>query len=146
MTRLAFTVPGEARGKGRPRFARRGKYVKTYTDEKTVSFENLVAFTAQQAMRESDRVALIDGPVRVRMDIYVGIPRSWSKRKQAAAECGHELPTSKPDIDNVVKACMDALNGIVWRDDSQVCTVTVAKRYSSVPRTVIVIEEQDRGQ
>jgi Holliday junction resolvase RusA-like endonuclease len=43
-------------------------------------------------------------------------------------------PLTRPDIDNYCKAPLDALNGIVWRDDSQVVELTVSKFYSSRPR------------
>ena len=44
---IKFTIPGEPRGKGRPRFSNRGGYVRTYTDEKTASYENLVKMEYQ---------------------------------------------------------------------------------------------------
>ena len=37
--KVDFTVYGNPQGKGRPRFARRGSYVHTYTPEKTVAYE-----------------------------------------------------------------------------------------------------------
>lgn len=135
---ITFTIPGEARGKGRPRFARRGNFVKTYTDSKTVSFENLVALFASQAMGARP---LIEGPASVRMDIHVGIPASWSKKKRADALAGNLRPTGKPDLDNCAKLTLDALNGVVWRDDKQVAALTVTKQYAETPRTEVAVQE-----
>jgi Holliday junction resolvase RusA-like endonuclease len=56
------------------------------------------------------------------------------KTKGPAAENGLLRPTTRPDVDNFCKCGLDALNGIVWRDDSQVVELTVSKFYSSRPR------------
>jgi len=119
-------VPGTPVPKGRPRFARRGNFVSAYTDDKTASYENLVKVKAEQAMRG---VALFEGPVFVTVSLYVTPPASWSQKKQRAALAGEVMPTSKPDIDNVVKGIFDAINDVVWRDDKQVVTLAVSKRY-----------------
>ena len=47
--------------------------------------------------------------------------------------------TKKPDADNILKAISDALNGIVYRDDSQVCDCSVVKLYSKNPRVEVSI-------
>lgn len=136
---ITITIPGEARGKGRPRFARRGNFVKTYTDEKTASYENLVAMAGAEAMQGRP---LIAGAVHATMEVRVAVPKSWSKKKTAAALAGDVLPTTKPDLDNVIKAIMDALNGIVWQDDKQVVQLAVRKRYAEKPYTTLNVIEQ----
>lgn len=55
-----------------------------------------------------------------------------------------EWHTRKPDSDNVLKAVKDSLNGLAWRDDSQVCKVHLEKHEASgdeQPRTEIEIKE-----
>ena len=108
-----------------------------FTPAKTVGYEGLVALAAQQAMRGAP---LIEGPVLAQLRIDVQIPASWSGKKQRAAEAGQLAPTSKPDIDNVVKAIFDAINGVVWKDDVQVVALTVKKRYSLVPGVAVRID------
>ena len=54
-------------------------------------------------------------------------------------EAGVILPITKPDWDNIGKIVSDALNGIAYRDDSQVVDSRVRKIYSNEPRTVIRI-------
>lgn len=54
---------------------------------------------------------------------------------------GELLPAKKPDIDNVVKAVLDALNKVAYRDDNQVVELQIRKQYSERPRLEICIEE-----
>lgn len=124
---VAFVVPGTPVGKGRPKFARRGNFVSTYTPEKTASYENLVKVKAQEAMQGRP---VMDGPVSVDIELYVTPPASWSLKKQRAALLGDTLPTAKPDMDNVIKGLFDACNEIVWKDDKQVVQLMVTKRYA----------------
>lgn len=133
---IAFMIPGTPVGKGRPRFARRGAFVSTYTDSKTASYENLVKVKAQEAM--NGRPA-IEGAVSVVVALYVTPPASWSQKKQRAALAGELYPTSKPDVDNVIKGIFDACNEIVWRDDKQACDVRVIKRYDHTARAAVEV-------
>lgn len=124
---VTFTIPGAPVGKGRPKFARRGNFVTTYTPEKTASYENLVKVKAEEAMNGRP---MFDGPVAVSLMLYVTTPASWSQKKQRQALDGMIYPTSKPDVDNVIKGIFDAMNAIVWADDKQVCDIHVIKRYA----------------
>jgi Holliday junction resolvase RusA-like endonuclease len=76
--------------------------------------------------------------VRLTVHIIHGVPVSWPKKKQALANTLY--PTVKPDVDNVVKLVMDALNGVAWVDDKQVVSLSVLKEYGT-PKTRIYIEE-----
>ncbi|RYF59455.1 MAG: RusA family crossover junction endodeoxyribonuclease [Comamonadaceae bacterium] len=127
---LTFTVPGQPYGKGRPRVGRVNGRARMFTPTRTVNYEGLVAWTAQAAMAGR---ALFEGPVQVNMHLVCKVPASWSKKKQAQALNLEILPTTKPDIDNCVKAVFDAMNGVVWKDDVQCCSVCVAKRYGATP-------------
>lgn len=139
-TEVIFVVPGAPQGKGRHRACIRGGRVATYTPTKTANYESLVALTAQAAMRG---LAPIDGPCIVEMEILVAVPASWSAKKSAAALAGTIRPTNKPDIDNVEKAIFDGINGIVWRDDSQVVEVRKRKRYAETPCVRVSVVEID---
>ena len=132
-----FTVPGEPVGKGRPRAAKRGKHITLYTPERTASYENLVALAAQKAMLCKP---LFKGALRMRLHIFTAPPQSWSQKKRAQALRGEILPTTKPDLDNVLKAVADACNNVVFVDDKQIVEVYVAKRYSELPRAVVIVE------
>ena len=65
-------------------------------------------------------------------------PKSLSARKR---EAHHGYVTSRPDGDNVIKLIGDALNNIVWRDDSQIVVHSVSKLYGDTPKTVIRVSE-----
>ncbi len=136
MALLTIHVPGEIRGKGRPKFARHGGFVRAYTDSATVSAEQWVRHCAIQAVGQP----VLEGPLAFSMTITVGIPASWSKRKQADAMAGAIRPTGKPDADNSLKLCADSLNGIVWKDDAQLVDVRVVKRYGAEPGAVLTVE------
>lgn len=134
MKRVMFEVPGVPVGKGRPKFARRGNLVTAYTPEKTESYENLVKLFASEAMKGSE---IFDGPVQVTVALWIAIPASWSGKKKALASNNQIYPTSKPDIDNVIKLIFDACNEIVWKDDKQIVGVEVVKRYSDTPHSAV---------
>lgn len=136
-TTIAFTVPGTPVGKGRPKFARRGAFVTTYTPEKTASYENLVKVKAEEAM--AGRPA-IEGAVAVNIRLFVTPPASWSQKKQREALTGCIRPTSKPDVDNVIKGVFDAMNEVVWKDDKQAVDVRVTKSYSQTARAEVEVE------
>ena len=134
---ILVTIPGEMRGKGCPRFARRGAFVQTFTDEKTANAETWVKACGVKAMAGE---APITGPVWLRMNIAIVPPQSWSKKKRAAALAGEVFPTGKPDLDNCLKLVADALNGIVWQDDKQIVSMAGTKRYAEVAQTTLRVE------
>lgn len=137
---ITFFVPGQPVGKGRPRIGKVGQHARMFTPAKTANYEDTVRYAAHQAMGGG---LPLFGPVRVRLDIRLQIPASWSGVKQRRAAAGGELPTTKPDIDNVEKAIFDACNGILWRDDVQVVEVTKRKRYSLQPGVSVEAEAVD---
>ena len=115
---IVFTVPGQPVGKGRPKTAvRGGKFAHMYTPEKTVNYEGLVSMAGKEAM--CGQIPMT-GPLLVTLEIVLQVPASWSKKKQAAALEGIVLPTKKPDLDNVIKAIFDGLNGVCYMDDVQI--------------------------
>jgi Holliday junction resolvase RusA-like endonuclease len=130
---IRIEIPGELRGKGRPRFDRRSG--RAYTDAKTESMEAWVKLCAVQVHRGPP----MEGALGIDVEIGVGIPASWSRRKRADALAGALLPTGKPDIDNAAKLVCDALNKLVWKDDSQIVEAHITRRYAEAPQTVITV-------
>lgn len=80
-------------------------------------------------------------PLLLEIKAYFKIPTSASKKRKALMEDGKIRPTKKPDIDNVFKAIADSLNGIAYKDDSQIISGTVSKFYSEQPRVEVTIKE-----
>jgi Holliday junction resolvase RusA-like endonuclease len=138
MMQIVFTVPGEPRGKGRPRFARRGNFVQTYTDAKTLKYEDAIQFCAKQAMGSSKP---LECPVSVYLYIRVSIPASYSKAVKKACLEGDIKPTKKPDADNTAKVFLDAFNKIVYKDDTQVIDLHIKKVYSAVAGVDVMVAE-----
>jgi Holliday junction resolvase RusA-like endonuclease len=138
MIEVSFTIPGEAVPKARPRVFKRNGKATAITPAKTVNYENLVKWTAHQAMQKAGAV-MFHGPLQASIYISLPIPSSWCRKRQEMAIAGQIAPTKKPDIDNLVKTLFDAMNGVVFRDDSQVVFAVVRKLYSSTPNTRIQI-------
>ena len=135
---VRFEVPGEPRGKGRPRIARAGRFARLYPDEKTESYEALVRLAFKQA---APGFVPLDGPVALSLIAFCGIPKSASKRKTAAMLAGELRPTRKPDLSNVVKVVEDGMNSVVFRDDALIVSIMAEKRYSDRPRLEVEIRE-----
>jgi Holliday junction resolvase RusA-like endonuclease len=131
-----FTVEGEPVAKGRPRFSRRGQHVVAYTPGKTIDYELHVKDAAMRAMGSSEP---LDGPVALSVRVFVPIPASWSKKRQEAAN--NQFVVKKPDGDNYLKAVMDACNGVLYVDDSQVADFHCSKKYSTFPRVEVTLVE-----
>ena len=131
-------MPGLPRGKERPRSrivqARSGRqFISTYTPAQTRREEAAIRFVAAEAMQGR---APLEGPIDVRVSVFLPVPQSWSGKKQVAALAGALRPTGRPDADNCQKELWDACNNIVWRDDSQIVAAHVWKYYSERPRVV----------
>jgi Holliday junction resolvase RusA-like endonuclease len=135
---MNFMVEGTPIGKGRPKFARRGNFVSTYTPTKTRNYEDIIKAAATEAMTEPP----IETPISVFVYIAVPVPVSYSKKRTRDCLSHVEKPMKKPDIDNVAKCFLDAMNGIVYRDDSQVVSLHVTKEYGTVGMVEVMVREE----
>lgn len=135
---LSFEIPGDPVAKARPRATMMMGRAHLYTPAKTEKYEARVAIFAQQAMAGRP---VFEGPVALSVTALFPIPPSWTKKRQAAARAGAEHHTKKPDLDNVLKAIKDGLNGVAWKDDSQVCVLRDCRKgYSDTPRVLVTVE------
>lgn len=121
---------GEPQGKCRPRFTKRGNFVSTYTPKETLSYENLVKVEYMEQCGKYYN----DKELTCEIYAYFGIPKSTSKRKAKLMQEEEIKPTKKPDVDNIAKIILDALNGVAYKDDAQVVNLMVRKYYSDRPR------------
>ena len=136
-------LPGDPVPKGRPRFravtARDGRsFVNTYTPAKTRSYERSLQGEAKAAMLGKKP---LEGPLRVTVTASLAVPASWSRKKRDAALTGVIRPISRPDADNFSKSAWDALNSIVWNDDSQIVEAVTRKVYAESPSLRIEVEQ-----
>lgn len=134
---VIFSVYGEVVPKGRPRFTRQGR---TYTPKKTHDYESEVAMMAKSAMGSSDP---LETPVAVYVYVNLPVPSSYSKKRTEACLSGLEKPIKKTgDLDNQIKSVLDGMNGIVYKDDSQIVSLHATKRYDSIASVHICVREE----
>lgn len=116
MTVITMTVPGNPRSKGRPRFSPRTGWART--PRLTRLAENTVAWEAQAVMSGTPPIT---GSVAVTLRFFMATAR-------------------RVDVDNLTKLVLDALNRIVWEDDSQIVHVAATKTIDREhPRTEIEV-------
>jgi Holliday junction resolvase RusA-like endonuclease len=161
MTVLAFSMSGEPRGKGRPRVDTRGVFPRMHTDQKTIEYERSISAVARKAMAGRPPFT---GPTSVSLRFRVSVPKAATKSRRAAMLAGEIAPTTKPDIDNAAKACLDGMavdaimrrkllklkrDGaqvdldqarIVFRDDAQITRLFVTKVYAEQPGVDVRVE------
>jgi Holliday junction resolvase RusA-like endonuclease len=136
---ISIVVAGPPVPKGRPRLSAVHGRARAFTPTKTRRYEDLIRLEAARVM---DGKAQLDGPTRVTVRAFMPMPQALAKHKikGPSAEAGVIRPITKPDVDNFAKV-IDALNGIVWRDDNQVVELTVSKFYSARPRLELTAVE-----
>jgi Holliday junction resolvase RusA-like endonuclease len=136
---IQIVLAGEPIGKGRPRFSRASGTV--YTPEKTARFEERLGWAAQQTMRGTP---LFEGPLIVHLHAHMSIPASKPKKWKAGALAGEIRPTKKPDADNFAKV-LDAMNKVVWVDDSQIVQLIVEKWFSPEPKLIVTVQSWQKA-
>jgi len=124
-----FTIPGPPVGKGRPRSTKTGLH---YTPKETVNYEALVkSCYLDAAVRSGCKYFNNVEMLYIHVDAYYETPKSMSKRDRERVANGMLYPVKKPDCDNILKIVCDALNGVAYRDDAQICLAKVAKYYTA---------------
>lgn len=132
-----FVIYAKPHGKDRPRF-RQGHGV--YTPKATTDLETEVRLACYEAMAKARKETLFQGPLSIDLTFFMPIPKSWSKRKKDDARFMRILPTTKPDWDNLGKLVCDALNRVLYVDDSQIVDARVRKLYADIPRIEVTVE------
>ena len=130
----SLTILGIPTPQKRPRFARMGRYVKTYDTNKSLK-EGIIESLATQLPKD-----LITTPLKVKVCFYFPHIKSHYKSNGALKDKLFYKDT-KPDIDNLVKFIFDTLNGVIWRDDALIVSLEASKRFDDRPRTELYIEE-----
>lgn len=135
---MQFIIPGQPQGKGRPKFARQGNFVHTYTPKKTADYEKLIQ---QEFKIQCGNVFFSKGiALNVSVCAFFEIPKSTSKKQAERMLSGDILPMKKPDIDNIAKVILDALNGVLYADDSQIIELNISKQYGETPSVVVNVK------
>ena len=138
---IEFKVFGKPQGKARPRVYHSQKTGKTWavTPEKTVSYEQQIIKACKEAMERSHHEGYFNNePLWLTITAYYDIPKSTSKKQRQLMYNDDIFPTKKPDVDNIAKVVCDALNNVLYKDDTQICDLEINKRYINEP-----CDEQD---
>ena len=103
---MTITIPVDPIPQPRPKFGNG----RAYQPKRIVEYKEVVKLAGMSAMRERK---IIEREIAVTLIFY----RKYS-------------PTSRSygDFDNLAKAVCDALNGIVYKDDSQIVRCVIEKR------------------
>ena len=135
---ITFEVDGDPVGKQRARHRRVGNFIQTYTPEKTRSYEKQIKDAAKQAMGITEP---LETPISLYLYIRAPIPKSTTKKALQGILDGLIKPIKKPDASNVLKSVEDAMNGVVYKDDSQIVNLHVTKVYDKNPGVSICVKE-----
>jgi Holliday junction resolvase RusA-like endonuclease len=142
--RIAFTIPAEPVAQGRPRATTIGGFTRLYQPTETVKWQQQVRLFAVEAMSQLEGEP-IQGPVALNLAFYLPRPGRLIHKRRPMPPC---LADHKPDLDNLVKAILDGVNGVAFQDDRQVVQIMARKFYAAGsgygdtrPRVEVVIEE-----
>ncbi len=120
---IKFFVHGIPKPKARARTVRNKHTgeIHSFTPDTTASWEQSVLIQALEHKPDHP----LDEPLGMGLQFDLPRPKSLSKKRQ--------WPSVKPDLDNLVKAIQDALNGVYYVDDSRICEMVIRKRYGPNP-------------
>lgn len=119
---LSFFVSGIPLAQGMPRFRRAGKFVQTYDPAKSKAWKDSVRWQCIEFMRK-EKKGMIEGAIHADLVFLLPRPKSLPKKVKDHVK--------KPDMDNLEKSILDALEGIAYKNDSQICKMTGQKLYES---------------
>lgn len=77
---------------------------------------------------------LLEGPLSLRLHFYMKRPQAHYRSSGELKDWAPVYKIAKPDSDNLAKGVCDALNGLVWKDDSQVVELHIVKMFASDTR------------
>lgn len=133
---LFFTFDIEPTPQLRPRASARGGRVRVYDPPKVHQFKNLLHDLASAQYKRPPLM----GALEVDLIFYRPVQRSLSKTEKSRRLSNQSKPVIKPDVDNYVKATLDALTGVLWHDDSQIVKLVSEKRYGETGKIIISVK------
>ena len=124
-------------GKERPRASVVGGHARIYTPKATETYEREI----KKAWEKVNGSEPFSGPLVMRLYFYMPIPKSETKANKLKMLEKKKRPVTKPDLDNLSKSIMDALNGVAYNDDNQIVTLLAKKYYGEMPCVKIIVAE-----
>lgn len=130
MDEIRFTVPSipiaQPRQRHRVAFAGGKAFARNYTPANAPV--NFFKAAVQMAAAKAYSGPPLAGPLCVDLTFVFPRPKSKVWKKRDMPRLWH---TGKPDRDNIIKSFQDALNGLLWVDDAQICAGEVFKYVAS---------------
>ena len=138
---IEFKVEGRPVPQPRPRVYRTatGKS-KAVNSRQSINYKRIVKYAALSEMNRQ-QLTMTDRPLAMRLTFVFAPPKSYTKKKLEAVNSGELRYTKHKDLDNLAKSVMDALNNVVYKDDSQIVTLCANKEYGEEDCVLIRIEE-----
>lgn len=140
---MKLFIPGIPFSKQSMRVARIGNFIRTYQPAKIIKAEQTVKAVVISQL--PDGFKPFQGPIIVKSIVYTFPPlKGFSRAKMRSLEARNRIyKTTKPDLsDNLNKGLFDALEGVVYMNDSQICEIrNIRKVYGLCPGIEIEIEE-----
>ena len=137
---IEIVIYGDPVPQGRPRFTKSGH---AYDPQRSQNYKQLVRFWVTQHLKKIHGFKPFENAMCVELIFYLGIPSSWSKKKRTEAINGVIRPIARNgDVDNMIKAILDAGNNLLWADDCIITDISAKKRYTGdLARVEIKINE-----
>jgi len=137
----SFFVPGTpvAKGSAKSFWNPKAKRIVTMQDnrERQKPWASMISYTAQQYCKP------FSGPVNLTLHFYMPRPKNHygiGHKASILKATAPTLHTSRPDLDKLCRLVKDALTGMAWIDDSQVCQMKASKEYRHTPGVNITID------
>ena len=142
---IKFKILGTPKSKQSARFRIAGKGTKQFVQsyQKKSVKDNQKDISSQVNSQLPPNFNPLSEPLSVEV-LFVFPPlKSWSKLKLKELESGATIYKDvKPDLtDNLMKGLFDAMNKIVFTDDSKICEVKSKKIFGFVPRTEVTLKK-----
>lgn len=134
---VRFLVAGKARPKGRARTSVKNGVMRHYTPKPTTEYEDAIRRAAIHALGSRPR---FEGPVSVTVTVRCKPPQRTSKKALVEMLAGRLMPTTRPDMDNILKAIADGISKVLIRDDADIVQFSGVKQYAIEAGIDVIVE------
>ena len=142
---IKLIIPEKPISKKRPRFVTRDPRGRALPHVKAINIQETEEGRFLFHVYKQWKQEPLEGAIFLQVIFYMPIPSSSSEKKKKLMVEGEIKHTKKPDLDNLIKFTKDCLNGVVWKDDAQVCSIIAQKQYDPKPQTIISIFGKELG-
>jgi len=135
---IKFEVRGQPQALKRHRSTVRGGIIRQY-DPSAAAKRSFLLYVINHAPKTP-----IAAAISIKATFCMTRPKSHFRTGKYSSILKDNAPTrhtGRPDLDNLIKFVSDALNGVFYKDDSQIDSIAAVKFYDVVPRTEIEIDD-----